>query len=283
MSLRALTTANLRWAQPWADRIARFGLVAKGVVLLMVAGLALLAATGGGERATDPYGAMLKVGQSPAARVVLVVIAVGLLAHALFRIALSLVGEPYVEGAPTSGANIARRIAYAGSALIYMALAWAAVALGFGGAQSGRGGGDAEARHEATQIMHLPFGRFVLGAVALGILVAAVIYTARAFRKDEIRQRLRVEDMTPTQYRVMALLGRVAYLARAIVLGIVGYFLAGAALHAAPRAARGTGGALRALGAQPYGDVWLGIVAAGLIAFAVFVLLEARWRRLLGR
>jgi hypothetical protein len=66
------------------------------------------------------------------------------------------------------------------------------------------------------------------------------------------------------------------------VLGITSYFLARAAYSDSPRAARGSGGALRALEAHSQGHLLLGVVAVGLIAFGVYVLLEARWRRMFG-
>jgi hypothetical protein len=47
-----------------------------------------------------------------------------------------------------------------------------------------------------------------------------------------------------------------------------------------PRNAVGVNGALAALHAQPSGPVLLGVVAAGLLAFMVFLFFEARFRRL---
>jgi hypothetical protein len=270
----------IAWAQPWADGIARVGYLAKGAVLLMVGALALFAAMSLGGKATDPSGAFLEVGRSPTGRAVLIAIALGSLAHALFRGALAVVGEPYAENWRGGRGQIARRMSYLGSAILYVGLAGTAAALGLGWRALGHGSGDAEARRGAGRVLHLPFGRIFLGAIAAAILIAAVLCVVRAFGTNEVRQRLRVEVMTEAQCRVMAVLGRVAYLARATVLGIISYFLARAAYSDSPRAARGSGGALRALEAHSQGHVLLGVVALGLIAFGVYVVLEARWRRM---
>jgi hypothetical protein len=65
-----------------------------------------------------------------------------------------------------------------------------------------------------------------------------------------------------------------------IVFGLVGVFLIKAAIEYNPSAAVGLDGALQKLANQPYGSVLLGIVAAGLIAFALYSLSDARYRRI---
>jgi hypothetical protein len=273
----------IAWAQPWADGIARVGYLAKGAVLLMVGGLALFAAMRLGGKATDPSGALLEVGRNPSGRAVLIAIALGSLAHALFRGALAVVGERYAENWRGGRGQITRRIAYVGSAIFYVGLAGTAAALGLGWRALGHDGSDVETRRAAGQVLHLPFGRILLGGMAAAILIVALVCVVRALGKNDIRQRLRVDVMTEAQCRVMAVLGRVAYLARATVLGIISYFLAWAAYYDSPYAARGSAGALRAVEAHAQGHLLLGAVAVGLIAFGVYVLLEARWRRMFGR
>jgi hypothetical protein len=63
--------------------------------------------------------------------------------------------------------------------------------------------------------------------------------------------------------------------ARGLVLLIIGVFLAQAALQSDPKEARGIGGALSALAAQPSGSYLLGLVAFGFFMFVV-----ARYRRI---
>jgi hypothetical protein len=246
-------------------------------VLLMVGGLALSAAMGLGGKATDPQGALLAVGRAPMGRVVVIAIAVGSLAHALFRGTLAVVGEPYSDEARGGRAQVAARIANAVSALFYLGLAGTSGALGLGWGP--HDSGDVEARHGAGQVLELPYGRLFLGGIAAGILILAAFYGVRAVGSNDVRQRLRVEMMTEAQCLMMTALGRIAYLGRATVLAIISYFLARAAYYDAPRAARGTKGALRAVAAQAHGDLLLGVLAVGMLAFGVYVLLEVRWRR----
>jgi hypothetical protein len=65
-----------------------------------------------------------------------------------------------------------------------------------------------------------------------------------------------------------------------VVFGLVGVFLIRAALDFNPKDAVGLDGALAKLLQQPYGPVLLGIVAVGLIAFALYSWSDARYRRI---
>jgi phosphate/sulfate permease len=74
--------------------------------------------------------------------------------------------------------------------------------------------------------------------------------------------------------------GVAGHVARGAVFGLVGVFLAKAAIEYDPNEAVGIDGALAKLVQQPYGPWLLGLVAAGLIAYAVYCLVEARYRRI---
>ena len=69
-------------------------------------------------------------------------------------------------------------------------------------------------------------------------------------------------------------------MARAIVFGLVGIFLLKAAIDYKADEAIGLDGALAKLYDQPYGPWLLGAVAVGLIAFGLFSISEARYRRI---
>ena len=65
-----------------------------------------------------------------------------------------------------------------------------------------------------------------------------------------------------------------------VVFGLVGIFLVKAAIDYNPNNAVGIDGALAKLASNSYGPFLLGIVAAGLIAFGVYSLSDARYRRI---
>jgi hypothetical protein len=86
--------------------------------------------------------------------------------------------------------------------------------------------------------------------------------------------------MRPEVKRWIGRLGTTGHLARMVVFGLVGVFLIRAAVDYNPRKAVGLDGALAKVVHASYGSYLLGIVALGLIAFALFSLSDARYRRI---
>jgi hypothetical protein len=87
------------------------------------------------------------------------------------------------------------------------------------------------------------------------------------------------EQMSRQVKRAYQALGVFGHLARMVVFGLTGYGLLRAAIDFAPHKAVGLDGALRELANNSYGPYLLGIVAAGLIGFAVLSTAEARFRK----
>jgi hypothetical protein len=101
----------------------------------------------------------------------------------------------------------------------------------------------------------------------------------RAFQ-SRLTDDLQLTDAGARHRDWVVRIGRAGYSARGIAFMMIGGFLIGAALHANPAEAIGLDGALAALAAQPFGPYLLGLVAAGLAAYGVFALVEARYRRM---
>jgi hypothetical protein len=201
-----------------------------------------------------------------------------LLIYAAFRALLVVAGEPYSkqEG---KWRGVATRVRNGFSACLYAGLALTAALLAAGRAGHAHADKDAETRAISARLLATPFGRPILIAIAAGIVIAAGVQLVRAFGPNDARKRLRIEGMTARQCKLMSALGRIAYVARATVLAACGYFLARGAIYRAPRETRGPAGAMRAVWELPHGDIWLALIAAGLVAFGVYAVLEARWRR----
>jgi hypothetical protein len=86
--------------------------------------------------------------------------------------------------------------------------------------------------------------------------------------------------MRPEVKHFVARIGTVGHLARAVVFGLVGAFLIKAAVEYNARAAVGLDGALAKVQHQTYGHFLLGLVACGLLAFALYSISDARYRRI---
>lgn len=261
-----------RRARPWIDRLARFGYVAYGVVYLLVGVLAVHAAFSGAAEAAGQQGALRAVLFAPLGRVLLGIIALGLLAYAAWRLYEGIM-DPENEGRDAKG--IAKRADHVLNGLFHGALAFTAGQLALG---SGGGGGGSPDDWTAT-LMSQPFGRWLV-VVAGAVIVGAGLYQFyKAYRAD-FRDEFKTGETILRQKRWTTYAGRLGFAARGVVFSVIGVFLIQASVQADPDEARGLGGALETLAHQPFGQYLLGAVALGLAAYGVFMFVVARYRRI---
>jgi hypothetical protein len=268
-------------AQPWPDRLARIGFIAKGLVYLAVGWLAFVAASGEGGKTTSATGALADGTNTEVGRLLIGLVALGLFIHAVFRALLALVAEPYGDTKPTQ--RLIRRVANTVAALFYFGLGTTAAVMAQGSKASAHANDDASMQHGSAWVLHAPLGRPLLIAVACGVFIAALVQLFHAGWPGDFGRRLRVEAMNDRQRAVVAAVGRLAYLSRATILATIAFYLWRAGIDRAPREARGSGGALHAAWEFPHGNILLAMMAAGMIAVGAFAFLEARWRRFFKR
>ena len=261
-----------RKASPWIERLARVGYVAYGVVYALVGVLAVQAAFGGGGKTPSQEGALRQVLLAPLGRVLLGIVAVGLLAYAAWRLFQGIL-DPENEG--TGAKGVLKRIDHVLNGLFHAALAFTAGQLALG---SGSGGGGSPDDWTA-RLMAQPFGRW-LAVVAGAVIVGAGLYQLYKAYEADFRDELRTGEMSAREKKWATRSGRLGYAARGVVFGVIGVFLVQAALQTNPDEARGLGGALETLARQPLGPYILGAVAIGLVAYGVFMFVMARYRRI---
>jgi hypothetical protein len=264
-----------RAARPWIERLARYGYAAKGVVYVIVgAGAALGAFHVGDDGPTDSRGALTQIVRQPFGRVMLVVVAVGLASYALWRVVQALRDT---EDKGTSWKGLAVRTGYACIGVVYAGLSYSAVRLILG---HGAGEGSDETTKGWTAVgLMFPLGQLLVGLVGLGVIGFGLWQCYKAYTTKFCRKWKR-HEMHKQAHGLAMRVGQVGLVARAVVFFIVGLFLIQAAWYARAEEARGLGGALRALAQQPYGPYILGAVALGLVAYGLYMFVEARYRRM---
>jgi hypothetical protein len=260
-----------RHASPWLVRLARFGLAAKGLVYLVIGGLATMAAMGSGGGTTDTRGAMGFIAGSPAGRGLLAAMGVGLLAYGFWALVAAALDSEHRGG---DGKGIIVRLARAGRVIAYGALGVEAIRL-FLTARGSDGNG---ADHWTGRVMAMPFGRWIIAAVGAGIALYAIYQWWRAASKD-LGRRLRIPGGDGNAHWALKV-ARFGIAARGVVFLMIGWFLIQAALRFDPARAGGIGESLAALAGQPYGPVVLGVVALGMMAYGVWELVNARYREM---
>jgi hypothetical protein len=257
-------------ASPWIERLARFGLVAQGISFGLVAVLAIEVALGMGGKATDRQGALERIGHDSFGRVIVLVLAVGFGAYALWRLAQVFLGHDVEE--PGGEKKWGKRLGSLGKAAIYAGLCWTAISILRGG------GSNSNEEREATRgVLGWPAGRWLVLAIAVAIGCAALWNLYRGV-SGRYKKQLKTGEMSARELRWTTRIAVVGLLARAVVFGIVSWFFFKAAIDYDPNQARGPDGALRKLAHEPYGEWLLAVVATGLMAYGLFCLIQARYR-----
>ena len=179
------------------------------------------------------------------------------------------------EGKGDEPTKVAVRIAQAGRGLVYGALGLSAIRL----MASGDNTESTATRDWTARLLELPFGRAIVTAVGLGVLGYAGYQLYRAF-SDKVKKHLDLAEAGPTQATWIVRLGRFGIAARAVVFAMIGVFLIRAAMQSDSGEAGGIGQSLRALAGADNGRIVLAAVAFGLIAYGVYQIATARYRRM---
>lgn len=260
----------------WYAVLARVGLVAKGISYGLVGVLALAVAAGHGGKATSRAGALATIADESWGTLVLVVLALGFAAYAIWRLIQAVVEREDPDDGEATGLakKWGKRVGYAGRGLIYAGLSYTTFRLltGSGADQSQ----NEKARETTAAIFDWPGGRWIVGAAGLAIIGAGLWNLYRGVStKFEDKWR---GGMSPTERVWGSRAGVVGHLARGVVFGLIGIFVTKAATDYDAQDAIGFDGALRKLAEAAYGPWLLGLTAAGLVAYGVFCLVDARYR-----
>jgi len=266
MALRAQQAKNSKTVQG----LGRAGMVCYGLVHLIVAYLALRVAFGDSSQQADQRGALAEIGSTGPGAVVLWLLGVGLLAYGAWQALMAAIGFHWVT---KSGKRTRKRIGAAVRAVVGFTLGVVAIRMASGGGSGGSG--DQQQQEWTAKVLALPAGQIlvaVVAAVVIGVGVACVVKgVRRSFMKD-----LDTQDLPSGTQQWVKRLGVAGYLAKGLVLGIIGVLIGFAALNANPGEAGGLDAALRTLAAQPFGMVLLVATALGLGAFGVYCFAAAR-------
>lgn len=251
------------------EKLARTGFAARGVTYGLIGVLAVLAAFTGGGGTTGQTGALRTLSDSTWGTILLILVGIGLFGYGLWR----AVGAAMdLENQGTDKEGVAKRIAHFFAGLFYFGLAVYAFMLVFGAA-GGSGGGGADGA--TAKLMSAPFGRVLVGIAGLIGLAAAAAQAKKAL-KEEYRERTRIPDHRGWVNKLV----KFGILARAVIFAIIGVFLIIAAIQADPSEARGVGGALDFLRGAVWGQILLALIGLGLVAFALFSFIQARYRHI---
>lgn len=232
------------------------GLIAYGVVHLLIAWIALqLAWTGGGGEASQ-QGALAQMAGSVIGDILLWITALGLYTLTVWQIFIALWG--YSEEEPKK--KVWKRLSAAGKAIVYLVVGISAVATAAGRGKSG----NSSEKSMTAKLLGVPFGKVLVIAVGIAVLVIGGRLVYRGISKKFTR------DLDGGVSTTVVRLGQIGYCAKGVALCIVGVLFVVAAITFDPDKAGGLDTALRTLRDQPFGPVLLTVMALGIAAFGLY-------------
>ena len=249
--------------------LARAGLVARGVMYVLIGWIALQIAFGNSSQQADRTGALRLIGKSGPGSIVLWLLVIGFTGLALWRLSQAIWGAPGADGRKAT-----KRLGALARTVLYGFLAFGVLkyALGLGAPQSS----NSQSQDLTATAMKYPGGQVIVALAGLALIAAGAAQAYSYWRKKFLRD-LRMGSASATTRRTVTRLGQVGGVARGVVFITAGIFLVVAAVDAQPSQAKGIDSSLRTLASTPAGPWLLGLVAAGLIVFGVFSCCQARW------
>jgi len=263
---------------------ARFGWVAKGVVYGMVGVLAVPIAIEGlqsngardnGSQASQ-LGAVTEIARSSWGSIVLWIVAVGLALYVIWRLITVLLP------ADSSAKAWLTRGGYLISAVTYALLAWTALSFAMDARNAnGKKTEDARVEKFTRDVMDVSFGRWLVGAIGLVVIGVGLYFVIKGIRAS-FRDELEPAGLGPVSHDTIVVLGRVGWIGRGVVMGLVGWFLVRAAVEFRPAEAKGFDGSLREVTDMAIGPFIVAVAAVGLIMYGLFCVISAPRQRLKG-
>lgn len=259
--------ASVRKNRSWVIPLGRFGHASNGIVYLLVGAQAAMGAIRGVEGSLD------RLTDSPSGQVALGTLIVGLAGYALWNFVQAVFDT---EGAGGGLKGTVDRASYVVVGLVYSSLAWTATRLLFG--EHGAGSRDTNAEWTA-RFLAQPHGQWIVGIVGAVVTIVGFVQFYRAWSGD-FMNKLNLGQMSHQEKFWTLRVARIGYVARGIVGAITGAFFLVAAVQADPNETKGLSESLVVIAEQPHGPWLLMIMAMGLAAYGVFMIVLARYRKM---
>ena len=266
MNISAVSGREVRKSTPM-EAAARAGLTARALIYLLIGVLVIAIASGHKRTEADQRGAMQAVSTHTGGAVLILLIAIGLAGYALWRFSEAAFG---VAG---DGNKLGARLQSFVRGLIYGFFAVTAFTV-FAGRQQSQA---TQSKDLSASVMRHSGGRLLVGIVGVVIVVVGVVLIGQGARKHFMKY-FRTAKLSSATRKTVVRLGMVGTIARGAVFALAGALVIDAAVQFKPNKAAGIDSVIRTLAGEPFGTALLIVVAAGLLAFGIYGLAEARWR-----
>ncbi len=257
----------------WLAILAKAGYAARGVIYLIIGALALMEAFGAGGSTEGSRGALGAILAWPGGVVILWLMALGLLGYATWRFVQSILDA---DNHGTDGKGLVIRAGLIVSAVSHTLLAVYAASVAVAGTSDDGGGGGKEGL--VAMMLGWPAGKWIAVLVGLCIIGAGVAQLVKGY-KTKFKEHFVIE---PDKMDKISPICRFGLIARGVVFIVVGIMFAYAAFTQDPDQAGGLQTVLDQAQDASFGWVLLALIALGLLAFGLYSIFEALYRKIDG-
>ena len=218
---------------------------------------------------------LVPAARRPAGKALLVLLAVGFAAYAIWRFAEVFAEEAEERDEKGEAKKSGKRVGYIGRGVIYAGLTASTVEIVAGSGQ--QQSQNQEAHSTTATVLGWPAGRWLVGAIGIAIIGAGLWNLYRGITR-KFEDKWRSGEMSETERKWGGRAGVVGHAARFVVFGLIGVFVTKAAIDFNPQNAIGLDRALQKLAHASYGAYLLGLTAFGLVCYGIYCLVDARYR-----
>lgn len=258
-------------------KVARTGFVAKGVVYAITGILTFMAAFNMGGQKAGRLQVLQFLDKQTFGNILLILMGIGLACYATWRFIQSI-SDPEHIGDDTKGK--AKRTAFFLSGLLYLGLAVMAV-LRVINAGGGGGSGGAQSAQQSSWLAS-ETGLIIIGIVGAGIAIAGIFQFIKAYKNDYYKKFDLMSLSEEKRRESIKKTAKIGLSARGVIFLIIGFFALKAAFNSNPSKIKSTTEVFSFIQESSYGAWLLGVVAAGLVAYAIYMFLMAKYRKFRG-
>jgi hypothetical protein len=248
------------------DHGVRVGIIAYGIMHLLIAWVAIQLAFGDRSGSADSDGALSQMAQTPLGHVLLYVVAGGFAALVLWQLTEMVAGHREEEGAKRLG----KRFVSAAKAGLYAFFGWSALKIAVGG------GSDGDQTDTITaELMTMPGGQLLVAVAGLTVLGVGLALIYRGL-SETFMDKLQAKGQFGKTGKAFVAFGKAGHVSKGLALmAVAGLFLWAAWTHD-PDKSGGLDQALHKVLQQPYGAAMLVALAVGIACYGLFAFAWAR-------
>ncbi len=254
--------------KPYVEKLAKSGCYSIAAVYILIGLMAMLSFFGMAEDAADEERIVGIILDLPMGDVLVALMIAGLVGYIIWRV-FEAYTDPYDFGSDKKG--LAKRTGIGLSAIGYVIIAFAAAQILI---QGGGGNGEEDQQLLVSQVLEFPGGAWLIGIVGVVTGFAGLVQFKYVAGGDYYK-RVNLHIMPQWLKTTTHILAWAGYVARGILLVVIGYFLISAGIQSDPEEVGDTDSAFGFIGDfGTLGSIAFIAVALGTICYGLFMIIN---------